>query len=951
MAFMSKTGVGVIVVLITGLLAGGGLAAEMLQVVVPGQTARLSFQPLDASHLMVSVTDADGTPVRGLTAADFEIGQGIRKATILKVEPLETSEEIPLNVVLVVDNSFSMLERQAVEPMLSALDGFFRSVRPIDNIHAVVFSKGAPVVITDRTLHTLHFQSGNPAALRDFFRQAFEQGLTGKTYLNEAILAGLDRIRQMPADAQKFMVVFSDGEDLNSDYGTDAIEVEAFGIKNFEVYCIDYMPRDKTDEFLSAFAGEHGGRIWKAKSAEELQPIFEEFTSALRFRYVVTYELSEPLVLQPAEMNFEMLTTLAGKPLANRIYFQAGSSAVPSKYVRFTDPSQTEGFEEGAQTSALDNYLNLLNIAGRRLRQNPAARVEIRGGVSDAAAEKVNPELALQRAAAVKEYLSEIWRIEAHRITAAAEEAPAADAAAEPGARLENQYAELRYSPEALQKQLGNGFVAEAGRARELVIDTRIFTGAEAVDWTLTLFGDDRQLHALSGSGDIHPQYRIALQDLPLDELAALGALEARIRVKNRAGEVQEASSNLCHIRLAKREVIHALALPPGGMLALEPESLTIEEVTLIDSSPLLNYIFFETAKSDIAERYVKLAGAAAETFDETALKGTLEKYYNVLNIIGRRLRLNPTAAIRLVGCNSHQGEERGRTDLSRSRADAVKAYLQYVWGIEPSRMVVEARNLPAVASTGGVAEGREENQRVEIYSDQEAVLDTVKSTYVEAVSDTAHLRIVPAIVSSDELAEWRLELSGDGQVLESLSGAGGLAPVYSLALKDIGLLTLGAFREIVATLAVEDRLGQTFSARDASSVRFVRREQRVAQKEGYRVIEKYALILFDFDRTDIKERNRTVLDRIVGRIGEIPGGRVRIAGHTDTIGKEAYNVSLSQRRALAAYQQMRAAGVGESVEMTHEGAGPSNPLYDNGLPEGRALNRTVTVTLEYEQE
>ena len=46
--------------------------------------------------------------------------------------------------------------------------------------------------------------------------------------------------------------------------------------------------------------------------------------------------------------------------------------------------------------------------------------------------------------------------------------------------------------------------------------------------------------------------------------------------------------------------------------------------------------------------------------------------------------------------------------------------------------MTLEARNLPSVASTGSVSEGRQENQRVEIYSDTDGILDTIKSTYVE---------------------------------------------------------------------------------------------------------------------------------------------------------------------------------------------------------------------------
>ena len=114
--------------------------------------------------------------------------------------------------------------------------------------------------------------------------------------------------------------------------------------------------------------------------------------------------------------------------------------------------------------------------------------------------------------------------------------------------------------------------------------------------------------------------------------------------------------------------------------------------------------------------------------------------------------------------------------------------------------------------------------------------------------------------------------------------------------------------------------------------------------------MEKYALILFDFDRTEIKARNKVVVDRIIDRIADVPSPRVRIVGHTDTIGKEAYNISLSERRAKAAYQQMQTAGLKDNVDISHEGAGPFQPMYDNELPEGRALNRTVTVTIEYEQ-
>jgi outer membrane protein OmpA-like peptidoglycan-associated protein len=135
------------------------------------------------------------------------------------------------------------------------------------------------------------------------------------------------------------------------------------------------------------------------------------------------------------------------------------------------------------------------------------------------------------------------------------------------------------------------------------------------------------------------------------------------------------------------------------------------------------------------------------------------------------------------------------------------------------------------------------------------------------------------------------------------------------------------------------------------AAVQFIKREERLAQKKGYRVLEKYALILFDFNRSDIKAHNREIVDRIVDRIKEIPTATVSITGHTDSIGNQDYNVALSIKRARAAYDQILAGGIPKGENITYAGTGPLNPLFDNELPEGRALNRTVTVTLEYQQE
>ena len=115
-------------------------AEEELQIQINGREAILTHQVIEDGRLLISAKDAAKQPIRGLTPDDFLIQHGSKQAKILSAEPLETTREVPLNIVLVIDNSFSMAERQAAGPLLAALDEFLKTIRPIDNIHLVVFN-------------------------------------------------------------------------------------------------------------------------------------------------------------------------------------------------------------------------------------------------------------------------------------------------------------------------------------------------------------------------------------------------------------------------------------------------------------------------------------------------------------------------------------------------------------------------------------------------------------------------------------------------------------------------------------------------------------------------------------------------------------------------------------------------------------------------------------------
>ena len=133
----------------------------------------------------------------------------------------------------------------------------------------------------------------------------------------------------------------------------------------------------------------------------------------------------------------------------------------------------------------------------------------------------------------------------------------------------------------------------------------------------------------------------------------------------------------------------------------------------------MLNYIFFDLNSSKIPKRYERLAPADTAVFRIENLRdyGTLETYYKILNIIGRRMKDNSETSILLTGFNSNAGVEESNTASSVQRAESVRQYLANVWGIEQYRMKIKGKNLPSTPSKTSEREFnievRDENERV----------------------------------------------------------------------------------------------------------------------------------------------------------------------------------------------------------------------------------------------
>ena len=99
--------------------------------------------------------------------------------------------------------------------------------------------------------------------------------------------------------------------------------------------------------------------------------------------------------------------------------------------------------------------------------------------------------------------------------------------------------------------------------------------------------------------------------------------------------------------------------------------------------------------------------------------------------------------------------------------------------------------------------------------------------------------------------------------------------------------------------------------------------------------------LTFDTNSTEITPSFFSVLNSVVLVFKEYPKTSIRVAGHTDSVGSESYNLGLSQKRAQAVASYFTAQGVAHQ-RFQVIGYGESVPIASNQSPEGRAQNRRV---------
>ncbi len=392
--------------------------------------------------------------------------------------------------------------------------------------------------------------------------------------------------------------------------------------------------------------------------------------------------------------------------------------------------------------------------------------------------------------------------------------------------------------------------------------------------------------------------------------------------------------------RIARRENPNAFA-PKITVTSLQSAPLHVIETTVTETFPILPYLFFDSASAAIPNRFIRLSPSETSGFSEDNLPHhSLESYYQLLNVIGSRMRANPSAQLTINGTTDGREVKDEGGELANDRANAVRDYLAKIWKIEPARLIVTTSVAPHNPSSTQYEQGFEENRRVELSSNDETILEPiVHERFLEETVLPTSLPIQVSATSKMGIRDWRLAIHSHGQAIYDTSGRG--ASPTRIAWNP----TEAQVQALAKTLGPRDSIQLDFEASAANGARTDRTISLPASKSVNPFeLSRLSLIIFDFDRATIDSQNREMISRFVAK-SFYPASTATILGSTDAMGELAHNQELSTQRADNVRDLILADRPNAKITST-KGIGP-NLLYDNHLPEGRYYCRTVRVEVE----
>ena len=251
------------------------------------------------------------------------------------------------------------------------------------------------------------------------------------------------------------------------------------------------------------------------------------------------------------------------------------------------------------------------------------------------------------------------------------------------------------------------------------------------------------------------------------------------------------------------------------------------------------------------------------------------------------------------------------------------------------------------------------------------AALETARTQVSAAESDPNVAKYAPLDLEAAKkdlaLAESAAEHHKDAEVSQPAYMAAQtarLAQAHAAVKADDAVVAQGQQeRDRIQLAARQRQLSAAVQQRDAASQQAAQASQQAAQasqqaqdlqselqamkaKQTNRgIVLTLGDVLFDTGRSELNPGAASKMDQLAQFLKEHPDRRVEIDGFTDSVGSDAYNQALSQRRANSVKSALVTRGI-DPTRITTQGYGKAYPVASNSESGGRQLNRRVEVVI-----
>ena len=190
-------------------------------------------------------------------------------------------------------------------------------------------------------------------------------------------------------------------------------------------------------------------------------------------------------------------------------------------------------------------------------------------------------------------------------------------------------------------------------------------------------------------------------------------------------------------------------------------------------------------------------------------------------------------------------------------------------------------------------------------------------------------------------------QLAEEGEDLELVEHRAYLAEGYAMIAAERAR-TSQLQREVSSMERRREQLALEARTQEADRLRR-QLEEMEAEQTDRGIVLTLGDVLFDTGEAELRSGGERTVARLADFMDEYPERRVRIEGHTDSVGPAEFNQRLSERRAQAVRNALIDEGISDSRIETR-GYGEDHPVASNDTPENRQRNRRVEIIISDEE-